>query len=54
MIVSDMNDFTGNINLLACARVITAGFAAELTFRTPGSPLKQANFQLAAVAYDGT
>lgn len=54
VIVSDMNDFTGNINLLACARVITAGFAAELTFRTPGSPLKQANFQLAAVAYDGT
>ncbi len=54
VVLSDLNGFTGNLSLLSCARVVTAAFASELTFRTPGSPLKQANFQLIAVAYDGS
>ena len=54
VVLSDLSGFTGNLTLLSCARVVTAAFAKELTFRTPGSPLKQANFQLIAVAYDGS
>lgn len=54
VILSDIAGFVGSLNILAGARVITTAFAERMTFRTPGSPLKQANFQLVAVAYDGT